>query len=35
MGRGDQKTRKGKINRASFGKIRPRKKKKKAAKNEA
>ncbi len=27
MGRGDQRTRKGKINRGSFGKTRPRKKK--------
>ncbi len=28
MGKGDQRTRKGKINRSSFGKSRPRKRKK-------
>jgi ribosomal small subunit protein bTHX len=32
MGKGDQRTAKGKRNRASFGKTRPRKGKKKAAK---
>ncbi|MBF0224442.1 MAG: 30S ribosomal protein THX [Desulfobacterales bacterium] len=35
MGRGDQKTKKGKIFRDSFGKSRPRKKKKNEAKKDA
>ncbi|MBD3226044.1 MAG: 30S ribosomal protein THX [Caldithrix sp.] len=34
MGRGDQKTRKGKIYRGSYGKTRPRKKKKGSSKKD-
>ena len=32
MGKGDQRTKRGKINKKSYGKTRPRKKKKKKAK---